>query len=108
VGVKGGDTSRGRVYVVSVSFLSRLIPRSLNVPAAAILRSDEYWVNRQEVLMAIHRAVKSHRIQYAYSGPYRGATGGPSTSPQQPQRDDGVRWGNGDATATSSTILPSS
>jgi hypothetical protein len=29
--------------------------------------SDEYWVNRQEVLMAIHRAVKSHRIQYAYS-----------------------------------------
>jgi hypothetical protein len=58
--------------------------------------------------MAIHRAVKSHRIQYAHSGPSRGATGGPSTSPPQPQRDDGVRRGNGDATVTRATILPSS
>jgi hypothetical protein len=106
VGVRGRDetkVTRGRVLY----FVSSLNSRSLQRPAAAF-RSDEYWVNRQEVLMAIHRAVKSHRIQYAYSGPSRGATGGPSTSPQQQQQDDGVRRGNGDATVTSSTILPSS
>jgi hypothetical protein len=100
------------VRIELVAVLSCLISWTLQHPAAAISRSDEYWVNRQEVLMAIHRAVKSHRIQYAYSGPSRGATGGPSTSPQQPQRDDGVRHNDelskGDATVPSSTILPSS
>jgi hypothetical protein len=86
--------------------------------------SDEYWVNRQEVLMAIHRAVKSHRIQYAYSSgappPFRDGVGtgdssrsssitagGTQATPQHAD-DDNVARRNSGAATNNAPFLPSS
>lgn len=86
--------------------------------------SDDYWSNRQEVLLAIHRAVKAHRIPYAYANDHRDyyyyynnsderEWGGlpplqlplqPSSQRQQPPDPiDGARGDN--ATATASTTI---
>jgi hypothetical protein len=100
---------------------------SAHPPRVAADGSDEYWENRQEVLMAIHRAVKSHRIQYAYSSgvppPYRDgigpgddgigsssmtAGGSPQATPRHDDDNDNVARRNSGAATNNATILPSS